>query len=126
MTAAQRDHLETVAIRLLEVRDEFPDSTLAELYSPLAMPEQLVHAHDLLDRAVITVFRGASSTRFGVRPTWCALRALRRSAVTDAGSSEDDEGTENSSLTSRVGPSYGCLSVALFRAAQDERLGVRD
>lgn len=58
MTAAQRDHLETVAIRLLEVRDEFPDSTLAELYSPLAMPEQLVHAHDLLDRAVITVFAG--------------------------------------------------------------------
>jgi len=77
------------------------------------MPEQLVHAHDLLDRAVITVFAGVVNS-LGVRPTWCALRALRRSAVTDAGSSEDDEGTENSSLTSRVGPSYGVLERRLF------------
>lgn len=37
---------------VLDVRAKFPDSTLADLYDPLAMPPELVRAHQNLDRAV--------------------------------------------------------------------------
>ena len=43
---------------VLDVRANFPDAALADLYSPLAMPEQLVRAHDELDRLVVTIFAG--------------------------------------------------------------------
>jgi hypothetical protein len=41
----------------LDVRDEFPDSNLAELYNPNTMPPRLVIAHRELDRAVDKCFR---------------------------------------------------------------------
>ena len=33
-----------------------PDATLAQLYDPLAMPAELVKAHDALDKAVDSIF----------------------------------------------------------------------
>lgn len=51
-TDAQRKAIETAAQTVLDARAQFPGSTLADLYDPLTMPPQLVHAHRDLDRAV--------------------------------------------------------------------------
>ena len=37
---------------MLDVRAQFPDSSLADLYDPLSMPATLVKAHQKLDAAV--------------------------------------------------------------------------
>ena len=44
--------IESAAQAVLDARALFPNSTLADLYDPLAMPPELVHAHQALDRAV--------------------------------------------------------------------------
>ena len=44
--------IETAAQRVLDLREQFPHSTLADLYDPLSMPPALVKAHQALDRAV--------------------------------------------------------------------------
>nr|WP_308457297.1 type IIL restriction-modification enzyme MmeI [Nitrosomonas ureae] len=44
--------IETAAQAVLDARAQFPDATLADLYDPLAMPPELVRAHQALDRAV--------------------------------------------------------------------------
>ncbi|SEP67273.1 class I SAM-dependent DNA methyltransferase [Nitrosomonas ureae] len=44
--------IETAAQAVLNARAQFPDATLADLYDPLAMPPELVRAHQALDRAV--------------------------------------------------------------------------
>ncbi len=51
-TDTQRKTIETAAQAVLDARAQFPDSTLADLYDPLAMPPELVRAHQALDRAV--------------------------------------------------------------------------
>lgn len=44
--------VEEKAQSVLDVRKEFPDSSLADLYDPIAMPPKLVKAHKDLDKAV--------------------------------------------------------------------------
>lgn len=44
--------IETAAQAVLNARAQFPNATLADLYDPLAMPPELVCAHQALDRAV--------------------------------------------------------------------------
>ena len=44
--------VEAKAQAVLDARAEFPDCSLAELYDPVAMPAQLIKAHQALDRAV--------------------------------------------------------------------------
>lgn len=51
-TDKQISKVEKAVERVLLVRDEHTDSTLAELYDPLLMPKMLVKAHNALDRAV--------------------------------------------------------------------------
>jgi hypothetical protein len=45
------------ARRVLDIRAEFIDSTLADLYDPDAMPKQLLDAHRILDSAVDLCYR---------------------------------------------------------------------
>jgi len=45
---------------VLDARDKFSDSSLADLYAPLTMPPGLVKAHQVLDRAVDKCYRGAA------------------------------------------------------------------
>jgi len=47
-----RLHVEQKAQEILDIRAEFKDSSLADLYDPLAMPPRLKKAHQELDRAV--------------------------------------------------------------------------
>jgi hypothetical protein len=49
--------VEKAAQKVLEVRAEFPDSSLADLYDPLTMPPKLVKAHQALDKAVDICYR---------------------------------------------------------------------
>jgi len=51
-TEKQQQVIETAAQAVLDARAQFPDSSLADLYDPLAMPEALTKAHQLLDAAV--------------------------------------------------------------------------
>jgi hypothetical protein len=56
-TAKQKAAVEDAAQAVLDARKKFPDSTLADLYDPLAMPPALVKAHAELDRAVERCYR---------------------------------------------------------------------
>lgn len=51
-TEKQREAIEQAAQGVLDARDQFPSTTLADLYGPLAMPLALVKAHQALDRTV--------------------------------------------------------------------------
>lgn len=51
-TDTQRKAIEIAAQSVLDARDEYPDSTLADLYDPLTMPPELTKAHKALDKAV--------------------------------------------------------------------------
>jgi hypothetical protein len=53
----RRAPVEAAAAKVLAVRAEYPESTLADLYDPLTMPAKLVKAHAALDRAVDRCYR---------------------------------------------------------------------
>lgn len=52
VTEKQRGAVEDAAQQVLDVRERYPDSSLADLYDPLSMPADLTKAHAKLDRAV--------------------------------------------------------------------------
>ncbi|KAB2859043.1 MAG: class I SAM-dependent DNA methyltransferase [Flavobacteriales bacterium] len=54
--------IEKATEKVLEAREHFPNSSLADLYSPLTMPEQLVKAHNELDKAVDLAYRPQAFT----------------------------------------------------------------
>jgi hypothetical protein len=56
-TEKQTKAIETAAQRVLDVRLEFPHSSLADLYNPLTMPPVLIKAHNELDKAVDLAYR---------------------------------------------------------------------
>ena len=56
----QNERVEKAAQKILDVRAEFADSTLADLYDPDAMPKQLLDAHRALDAAVDLCYRPAA------------------------------------------------------------------
>jgi hypothetical protein len=53
----QRASVEAKAQAVLDARAAFPDSSLADLYDPTAMPAKLAKAHAELDRAVDACYR---------------------------------------------------------------------
>jgi hypothetical protein len=55
---AQRAAIEAAAQSVLDTRAQFPGSTLADLYDPLAMPPALLKAHQKLDAAVDATYAG--------------------------------------------------------------------
>ena len=56
-TEKQKQAVELAAQKVLDVRAEFPNSSLADLYDPLTMPPALVKAHQALDKAVDQCYR---------------------------------------------------------------------
>ncbi len=56
-TEKQKQTVEEKAQQVLNVRKQFPDSSLADLYDPLTMPPALVKAHNELDKAVDQCYR---------------------------------------------------------------------
>jgi hypothetical protein len=55
--AKQKEVVEKAAQKILDVRKEFPNNSLADLYDPLTMPPSLVKAHNELDKAVDLCYR---------------------------------------------------------------------
>lgn len=51
-TEKQKQIIESAAQGVLDVRAQFPEATLADLYDPLTMPPVLLKAHQKIDRAV--------------------------------------------------------------------------
>lgn len=57
MTDSQRKQIEGLAEELLMVRENYPDKSLAYLYDPDTMPNDLKAAHKALDEAVERLYR---------------------------------------------------------------------
>jgi hypothetical protein len=53
----KRVAVEKASQEVLDIREQFPDATLADLYDPLSMPAALAKAHIRLDRAVDRCYR---------------------------------------------------------------------
>ena len=53
--------IEKTAQEILDARDLYPDSSLADLYDPLTMPIELRHAHDRNNAAVMRAYGFATS-----------------------------------------------------------------
>jgi len=56
-TKPQVKDIEAKSQAVLSAREEFPDSSLADLYDPLTMPPALLKAHQALDKAVDKAYR---------------------------------------------------------------------
>jgi len=54
---AQVAAIEAAAQKVLDVRAQYPNASLADLYDPLTMPQPLQKAHTELDKAVDTAYR---------------------------------------------------------------------
>lgn len=49
--------------QVFTVRDQYPEATLADLYDPVAMPSELLMAHQYLDRVVDRTFGASNALR---------------------------------------------------------------
>lgn len=64
-TDKQREAIEHAAQSVLDARSAHPESSLADLYDPIAMPPDLRHAHQALDKAVDAAYgRGTLQRAF--------------------------------------------------------------
>ncbi|MGD0742104.1 MAG: DNA methyltransferase [Acidimicrobiales bacterium] len=82
-TEPQRLAVGIAAQAVLVARDAHPGASLADLYDPLAMPADLVRAHDQLDRVVDSVF--APRRRFDSSADRLALLFERYQQLAKAG-----------------------------------------
>lgn len=57
MGEPQKLTIEKAAQKVLDAREEYPDSTLADLYDPLTMPVNLRKAHSELDKLIEEAYR---------------------------------------------------------------------
>ncbi len=57
ITPAQKSKVEQAAQQVLDIRDLYPESSLADLYDSLTMPPDLLKAHQKLDKAVDLCYR---------------------------------------------------------------------
>ncbi|MGH7218196.1 MAG: DNA methyltransferase [Candidatus Microsaccharimonas sp.] len=60
VTRAQQTEIEKLAQAILDVRAQFPESTLADLYNPLTIPPSLTKAHEALDKSVDRLYAETS------------------------------------------------------------------
>ena len=58
----QKERIEKATQKVLDIRAEFSDSSLSVLYDPIAMPPNLVKAHNQLDKAVDLCYRPQAFT----------------------------------------------------------------
>ncbi len=65
VTDSQRAAIDVASQAVMDAREGYPDSTLADLYDPLSMPVDLLRAHKSLDKAVLSAYglpTGATDT----------------------------------------------------------------
>jgi hypothetical protein len=66
----QRKKVEAAAQAVLDVRKNYPTSTLADMYDPTSMPPDLRKAHTALDKAVDQCYRKEKFGSDMERLTW--------------------------------------------------------
>jgi hypothetical protein len=81
---SSRVKLVRAATGVLDARSQFPDATLGDLYNPLSMPQDLVKAHAVLDRAVDAVI--APRKRFAADSDRLSYLIERYTQLSTAGS----------------------------------------
>jgi hypothetical protein len=57
MLSDQKEYLSMLALKLLSVREEYPEKTFSELYDPKKMPTKLSEIHSEIDMYVENIFR---------------------------------------------------------------------
>ena len=62
LTTSLREKITATAQAILDARNRYPDSSLADLYDPLTMPADLRAAHEANDRAVLAAYGLAADT----------------------------------------------------------------
>lgn len=55
-TEQQKEKIEKTAQSILDARNKYPESTLADLYDSLTMPPELRKAHENNDKAVLELY----------------------------------------------------------------------
>jgi hypothetical protein len=80
LTPESKVKLTRAAQAMLAARDAHPSASLADLYDPLAMPEDLVAAHDEIDRVVDAMY--TSRRRFTTDATRLVVLFERYEALT--------------------------------------------
>lgn len=55
-TEQQKEKIEKTAQSILDARNKYPESTLADLYDSLAIPSELRKAHENNDKAVLELY----------------------------------------------------------------------
>ena len=63
-TPQQREKIERTAQHILDVRAQYPTSSLADLYDEVTMPAELQKAHQANDRAVMEAYGWKASSQF--------------------------------------------------------------
>ena len=63
-TPQQREKIERTAQHILDVRAQYPTSSLADLYDEVTMPAELQKAHQTNDRAVMEAYGWKASSQF--------------------------------------------------------------
>jgi len=58
LTDKQKETIEMAAQGVLDIRALYQESSLADLYDTLTMPQELVKAHNILDKAVVNAYGG--------------------------------------------------------------------
>lgn len=62
VTDEQKAKIEELAQEIINIREKYPNSSLADLYDPLSMPGDLLEAHKKLDDAVLSLYGLSSKT----------------------------------------------------------------
>ena len=74
----QQSKIERTAQSILDARSLYPDSSLADLYDPLFMPNELRKAHEANDKAVMQAYGFKSSMTEEETSTSVPSAAIRR------------------------------------------------
>ena len=78
VTDKQREAIELTAQKIIEARNNHPNSTLRQLYTPSLMPADLRAAHKANDRAVLAAYASMGITS-GMSSEEIAVTLLRES-----------------------------------------------
>ena len=77
----EKKSVEVLAQAVLDARAKYPDSSLADLYDPLAMPPDLLKAHRALDSAVMKLYGFPVKKDFAEADCMAALMEMYKMLV---------------------------------------------
>lgn len=73
----QKEKIEKTAQMILDARDKYPNSSLADLYDPLTMPPELLKAHQANDKAVMDAYGFKHGTAAYTSEAGCVAELMK-------------------------------------------------